>query len=149
MELWQYRRNGPEAGAAVRRRDGRGASPGEIAGLLLDESRFIHILSLNMVVADRETELWELLPDEDAPSPEELAELSALRSALRAELGRLKPKERLVVERRFGFGGGDLATLAEIAGAFGVTRERIRQIEKRALERVRRAKRIDHLKDFL
>jgi RNA polymerase primary sigma factor len=95
------------------------------------------LVSLAAGVGDDGTELGDLLADASATSPEEAA-LAAVESAvLRASLGRLRDREREVIELRYGFADGSPRTLEEVGRRFAVTRERARQIEAKALTKLR------------
>jgi RNA polymerase primary sigma factor len=95
------------------------------------------LVSLAAGIGDDGAELGDLLADPSAISPEDAA-LSAVESAvLRASLGRLRDREREVLELRFGFADGSPRTLEEVGRRFAVTRERARQIEAKALTKLR------------
>jgi RNA polymerase primary sigma factor len=82
-------------------------------------------------------DLLESVPDPEAPAPMERAVQAALRRELRAMLERLPARERRVLELRYGLRDGRPAILDEVSASFGLTRERIRQIEREALSRLR------------
>jgi RNA polymerase sigma factor (sigma-70 family) len=84
-----------------------------------------------------DTELGDTIEDEDAEAPYEAAAAALEREALREQLARLNDRERLVLTLRFGLDDPNPLTLAEIGESFEVTRERIRQIEARALGKLR------------
>ena len=84
-----------------------------------------------------DSRLGEFIQDEDAVSPEEAAEQVLLRDALVAALNTLTERERTVLILRFGFDGGQPQTLEQVGQYFDVTRERIRQIETKALRKLR------------
>jgi RNA polymerase primary sigma factor len=86
---------------------------------------------------DDESEFGHFLADESAPLPEELAETTHQREALRTILGALSERERRVLELRYGLDGQQPRTLDEVGRAFNVTRERIRQIEHQGLKKLR------------
>jgi RNA polymerase primary sigma factor len=86
---------------------------------------------------DDESEFGHFLTDETAPLPDEAAEVALRREALRAILGSLSPRERAVLELRYGLDGQQPRTLDEVGRAFNVTRERIRQIEHQSLKKLR------------
>ena len=81
--------------------------------------------------------LAELVPDKDTDSPEEIVERSILAMRVQDMLLALSPRERYVIQRRFGLGTGHEETLTEIGKEFGVSRERIRQLEVVALSKLR------------
>ena len=86
---------------------------------------------------DDESEFGHFLADESAPLPDELAETTLQREALRSILGALSERERMVLELRYGLDGQQPRTLDEVGRAFNVTRERIRQIEHQGLKKLR------------
>jgi RNA polymerase primary sigma factor len=95
------------------------------------------LISLSAGVGDDGTELGELLPDMTATAPEDAAMLAMESTALRASLSRLREREREVIELRYGFVDGSPRTLEEVGRRFAVTRERARQIEAKALTKLR------------
>lgn len=98
-------------------------------------------VSLSTVVTTdgRGTPLGETLADGVTPSPEEKLLRKEARRLLHAALGRLTDRERLVLKHRFGLEGGSCLSLLETGTAMGMSRERVRQIQDRAVERMRRA----------
>ncbi len=95
-------------------------------------------VSLEKPVGDEEeSEFGHFLTDESAPLPDEAAEVALRREALREILGELTPRERAVLELRYGLDGQQPRTLDEVGRAFNVTRERIRQIEHQSLKKLR------------
>ena len=74
---------------------------------------------------------------EDGPTPDSLLAAHELEALVRAWLGQLNDKQRMVIERRFGLDGNDAATLETLAGELGLTRERVRQVQVEALARLR------------
>jgi RNA polymerase primary sigma factor len=105
----------------------------------LQQRRF---LSLNMPVGDEgDSELADFLADRDTPPMEAIHARRHLREGVRNAVATgLPPREREVLRMRFGLDGGHTQTLAQVAERLGVTRERVRQIEKRALRRLRHAR---------
>jgi RNA polymerase primary sigma factor len=87
--------------------------------------------------ADGDTELADTIEDEGAQAPYEAAAAALERESLRAQLARLNERERMVLSLRFGLDTAEPRTLAEIGDSFDLTRERIRQIEARALGKLR------------
>ena len=95
-------------------------------------------VSLEKPVGDEdESEFGHFLADESEPLPDEAAEVALRRDALRSILGALSPRERQVLELRYGLDGRQPRTLDEVGRAFNVTRERIRQIEHQSLKKLR------------
>jgi RNA polymerase primary sigma factor len=107
-------------------------------------------LSLETPVGDEEdSELGMFIEDEVSPSPMQSAYESMLKDKLEEVLTSLGPREARVLRLRFGLDDGKVYTLEEVGQKFGLTRERIRQIEGRALRRLRHPKRARELKDYL
>jgi RNA polymerase primary sigma factor len=98
---------------------------------------------------DDSTELGDFLPDESALEPGDVASKELLREQIRDVLGFLTDREREVLEMRFGLNDGKDHTLEEVGRSFGVTRERIRQIEAKALRKLRHPSRSKSLRDYL
>ncbi|HEY63702.1 MAG TPA: sigma-70 family RNA polymerase sigma factor [Caldilineae bacterium] len=112
-----------------------GITPRELAEL---QRLAIRTISLDQPVGeDEETTLGELIVDGDAPTPFDVASLSQLREDVRNALESLNEREREVLYLRYGLDGGEMRTLQEVAEELGVTRERVRQIESRALRKMR------------
>jgi len=95
------------------------------------------------------SELSDFIPDEDLPGPMDATSMQMLREQLQNILGELGKREREVLEMRFGLKNGRPHTLEEVGQAFNVTRERIRQIESKALRKLRHPGRSRKLRDFL
>jgi RNA polymerase primary sigma factor len=95
---------------------------------------------------DGDATLGDLIEASDAVSPLAALEASALREHVAEALAGLTPREQSVVRMRFGIGGTAEHTLEEVGKTFGVTRERIRQIERKALQKIRR---LDHARKLL
>ena len=107
-------------------------------------------LSLETPIGEEDdTHLGDMVPDGDALAPVEEASHVLLREQLMDVLGTLTPRERKVLQMRFGISGGRPHTLEEVGKEFDVTRERIRQIEAKALRKLRHPSRSKKLKDFL
>jgi RNA polymerase nonessential primary-like sigma factor len=86
---------------------------------------------------DEDRSLLDAIPDDNNPDPSQWLQDADLTDRLELWLGQLNDKQRIVVERRFGLGGQDKATLEQVGNEIGVTRERVRQIQIDALRRLR------------
>ncbi len=107
-------------------------------------------LSLEKPVGEEEdSELGSFIPDEDAPTPSDSAYQNLLEDKLNAILTTLTPREARILRLRFGLHDGRSYTLEEVGQKFGLTRERIRQIEHEALDRLRHPSRSRQLRDYL
>ncbi|MBQ2640345.1 MAG: RNA polymerase sigma factor RpoD [Bacilli bacterium] len=96
-----------------------------------------------------DSHLGDFVPDERTMGPEEYATIEMLKEELQGVLGTLTEREEKVLRLRFGLDDGQCRTLEEVGQIFGVTRERIRQIEAKALRKLRHPSRSRKLKDFL
>jgi RNA polymerase primary sigma factor len=115
---------------------------------MLNVSR--HPVSLEQPVGeDEDEELEFFVPDDSAPVPEESAQQNMLRAEVEEVLNTLTPRQARILRLRFGLQNGHTHTLEEIGQKYGLTRERIRQIEKEALHRLRHPKRRRQLRDYL
>ena len=99
--------------------------------------------------SEEDSYLGDFIKDDTMPEPDDAASAQLLREQLRAILKSLNPRERQVLEMRFGLKDGQSHTLEEVGQAFGVTRERIRQIEAKALRKLRHPLRSRKLRDYL
>lgn len=107
-------------------------------------------VSLETPIGEEEdSHLGDFIEDQDAPAPAEAASFTMLREQLAEVLESLTPREQKVLRLRFGLDDGRTRTLEEVGQVFGVTRERIRQIEAKALRKLRHPSRSKKLKDFL
>lgn len=107
-------------------------------------------VSLETPIGEEEdSHLGDFIPDDDAPAPAEAASHTLLKEQLSDVLQTLTPREEKVLRLRFGLEDGRSRTLEEVGKEFNVTRERIRQIEAKALRKLRHPSRSKKLKDFL
>jgi RNA polymerase primary sigma factor len=107
-------------------------------------------VSLETPIGEEEdSHLGDFIPDDDAPAPADAASHTMLREQLGDVLRSLTPREEKVLRLRFGLDDGRPRTLEEVGKEFNVTRERIRQIEAKALRKLRHPSRSKKLKDFL
>ena len=137
---------------------GREATPEEIAEEMeipVEKVREIlkiaqEPVSLETPIGEEEdSHLGDFIPDEDVPAPAEAAAFSMLKEQLIEVLGTLTEREQEVLKLRFGLEDGRARTLEEVGKKFEVTRERIRQIEAKALRKLRHPSRSKKLKDYL
>ena len=107
-------------------------------------------VSLETPIGEEEdSHLGDFIPDDDALEPAEAASFTLLKEQLVEVLDTLTEREQKVLKLRFGLDDGRARTLEEVGQSFGVTRERIRQIEAKALRKLRHPSRSKKLKDFL
>ncbi|HYF76015.1 MAG TPA: RNA polymerase sigma factor RpoD [Symbiobacteriaceae bacterium] len=107
-------------------------------------------VSLETPIGEEEdSHLGDFIEDQDAPAPAEAASFRLLKEQLEEVLETLTPREEKVLRLRFGLDDGRARTLEEVGHVFGVTRERIRQIEAKALRKLRHPSRSKKLKDYL
>ena len=107
-------------------------------------------ISLETPVGDEEeSELGMFVKDEETPSPMEVTYQSMMREKINEVLATLSPREARILRMRFGLDGGRAYTLEEVGLKFGLTRERIRQIEGKALRQLRHPHKARQLKDYL
>ena len=107
-------------------------------------------VSLETPIGEEEdSHLGDFIPDEEAPAPAESAAFTLLKEQLMEVLDTLTPREEKVLRLRFGLDDGRARTLEEVGKEFNVTRERIRQIEAKALRKLRHPSRSKKLKDYL
>ncbi len=124
-----------------------GISPQKVRWMLRISRR---PLSLEKPVGeDGDSELGAFIEDEDAPAPTDVASHQLLRQELERALATIDPREARILRLRFGLIDGRAHTLEELGQKFGLTRERIRQIEGEALRRLRHPSRSRRLKDYL
>ena len=137
---------------------GREPLPEEIAeemGISEDKVREIikiaqEPVSLETPIGEEEdSHLGDFIPDDDAPAPADAAAFTLLKEQLMSVLSTLTPREEMVLKLRFGLEDGRARTLVEVGREFKVTRERIRQIEAKALRKLRHPSRSRKLKDSI
>jgi RNA polymerase primary sigma factor len=124
---------------------GRTPLLGEVAGVVDSTSDrvaqtiqvFQDVVSLEYPIGDGETLLGDFIPDKEAPHPDSQVGLKEMTREVARALGALSPREAAVIRLRFGIGQGEAMTLEEVGQVLGVTRERIRQIEEKALMKLR------------
>ena len=137
---------------------GREPRPEELAkelGMTVEKVREIKKIaqepvSLETPIGEEDdSHLGDFIPDDEAPAPAEIASFTLLREQLLEVLDTLTPREEMVLRLRFGLDDGKTRTLEEVGKEFNVTRERIRQIEAKALRKLRHPSRSKKLRDFL
>ena len=137
---------------------GREPTPEEIAKAMgISENKVREIIkiaqepvSLETPIGEEEdSHLGDFIPDDDAPAPAEAASHALMKEQLWEVLDTLTPREEKVLRLRFGLDDGHQRTLEEVGKEFNVTRERIRQIEAKALRKLRHPSRSKKLKDYL
>ena len=137
---------------------GREPTPEEIAKEMgISESKVREIIkiaqepvSLETPIGEEEdSHLGDFIPDDDAPAPAEAASFALMKEQLTEVLDTLTPREEKVLRLRFGLDDGRQRTLEEVGKEFNVTRERIRQIEAKALRKLRHPSRSKKLRDYL
>ncbi len=137
---------------------GREPTPEEIAREMgISESKVREIIkiaqepvSLETPIGEEEdSHLGDFIPDDDAPAPAEAASFALMKEQLTEVLDTLTPREEKVLRLRFGLDDGRQRTLEEVGKEFNVTRERIRQIEAKALRKLRHPSRSKKLRDYL
>ncbi len=107
-------------------------------------------VSLETPIGEEEdSHLGDFIPDDDTPAPADAASATILREVIERELHTLTPREEHVIKLRFGLYDGRTHTLEEVGKEFDITRERIRQIEAKALRKLRHPSRARHLRGFL
>jgi RNA polymerase primary sigma factor len=122
--------------------------PPEAIRSMMDASQ--HAIALERPVGDDgDSEFGDFIEDQDSPSPVESATQHLLEETIEEVLSELTPRQSHILRLRFGLGGGEPHTLEEIANKFGLSRERIRQLEKEALRRLRHPRLAHNLRDYL
>jgi RNA polymerase primary sigma factor len=123
----------------------------------MDVEKVNHILKISQdttsldaaVGEDEDSSLGDFIQDEDSVSPEEAATYELLKEHINETLDLLTPREQKILRMRFGLEDGRMHTLEEVGQEFGVTRERIRQIEAKALTKLRKNRDSKKLEDYL
>jgi RNA polymerase primary sigma factor len=136
---------------------GREATPDEIAAEMgIEPDRVADIqriaqepVSLQSPIGEEESDLGDFIEDADAVVPIEAAAFIMLQDQLERVLDELSPREQRIIQLRFGLSDGHPRTLEEVGREFGVTRERIRQIESKTLAKLRHPSRAQMLREFL
>jgi len=137
---------------------GREPTPDEIGSIMeLSPERVEEILKISQepvslqtpIGEEEDSNLGDFIEDQSAPAPSDAASFQLLKEQIDDVLHTLTDRERRVLQLRFGLEDGRSRTLEEVGREFGVTRERIRQIEAKALRKLRHPTRSRRLKDFL
>ena len=137
---------------------GRDPSPAEISaemGVSEERVREIQRIALDPVSLEtpigeeEDSHLGDFIEDSNAPAPQDATTVSMLKEQILSILDNLTPREEMVLRLRYGIDDGHPRTLEEVGKEFGVTRERIRQIEAKALRKLRHPQRSKKLKDFI
>ncbi len=122
--------------------------PADNVRSMMDASQ--HAIALERPVGDDgDSEFGDFIEDQESPSPVEAATQHLLQETIEEVLSELTPRQSHILRLRFGLGGGEPHTLEEIANKFGLSRERIRQLEKEALRRLRHPRLAHNLRDYL
>jgi RNA polymerase primary sigma factor len=122
--------------------------PADTVRGMMDASQ--HAIALERPVGDDgDSEFGDFIEDQDTPEPGEAAAHHLLQETIEEVLSELTPRQAHILRLRFGLGGGEQHTLEEIANKFGLSRERIRQLEKEALRRLRHPRLAHNLRDYL
>ena len=125
-------------------------TPEDISYLFSLRAVYLNIVSLDKPIdEENDSLLRDFIEDKNIPDPVEVASALLLKEQLEDVLNTLTPREKDVLRLRYGLEDGRERTLEEIGKSFGVTRERIRQIETKALRKLRHPARSKKLKDFL
>jgi len=136
---------------------GREPKPEEIAKRMdISVEAVVQIISISQkpqsiesaIRQEDDTELEQIIPDKEAHSPEEIITMSLLKDQIEDVLDTLSEREKGIIKLRFGLGDGEKKTLEEVGRAFNVTRERARQIEKKALRKLAHPSRSNKLLDY-
>lgn len=127
-----------------------GITDNNVRECLILKMNYLSYSSLNALIGeDEESELGEFIPDESVESVEDTVVFSMLKAQLNEVLSTLKDREQKIIRLRFGIDDGRQRTLEEIGKQFNLTRERIRQIEAKALRKLKHPKKSKQLRDYL
>ncbi len=146
------------ASRQILQEEGHDATPEEISeaiGMPVDKVRDIlkvaqEPVSLETPIGEEEdSHLGDFIPDDEAPAPADAVSFTMFREQLEEVLNTLTPREKSVLKLRFGLEDGRTRTLEEVGREFNITRERIRQIEAKALRKLRHPSRSKKLRDYL
>lgn len=130
--------------------DELGISAEDVNKILSLRSMYLSTVSLDVPIGeDQDTSLIEMIPIEDEVSVEDQVGFIMLRADLKKALSTLTEREQKIIRSRFGLDDGRSSTLEEIGREYGITRERVRQIENKALTKLKRPCRINGLEEFL
>src|ERR1035437_6873970 len=126
----------------------------EVMGISAEKVREINKISQDPVsletpIGEEDSHLGDFVEDKEIITPSEAANITMLRKEMEDVLDSLTPRERRVLQLRFGLIDGHQRTLEEVGKRFGVTRERIRQIEAKSLRKLRHPSRSKILRDYL
>ncbi|MBI4978200.1 MAG: sigma-70 family RNA polymerase sigma factor [Spirochaetes bacterium] len=157
MHIHRMLRRYLETIKALNQKLGRDPSPQEIAQAMGASLKTIASLSIfakeptsmETPLNDDSTDLRNFLEDKQTPSPYEEVFMKSLRRTITEVLDELSEKQRNVVMLRFGLDGSPVRTLEEVGMALNITRERVRQVQKEAFERIKRLKSSEKLKGYL
>lgn len=126
-----------------------GIPPEYVEYCLMLKANYINTSSLNLPVGEENSELMEFVPIENEKSIEDIVMVKALRESLEEVLETLTEREQHILRLRFGFDDGRIHTLEEVGKEYNVTRERIRQIEAKAIRKLRHPSRSRKLINYL
>ena len=127
--------------------DQLGVSPDTVRGMM-DVSQ--HIIALESPIGENgDSEFGDFLEDQNTPSPADTVAKQLLEETIEEVLCELTPRQSHILRLRFGLGGVEPHTLEQIANQFSLSRERIRQLEKEALRRLRNPRLAHHLRDYM
>lgn len=127
-----------------------GLKEDDVRECLMLKRNYLSYSSLDTPIGeDGDSELGEFVVDENGKSVEQIVMIESLRDEIKSILGELRLREREVIESRFGFKDDHPRTLEEVGVQYGVTRERIRQIEAKVLKKLKNSPMTKHIRDYL